>query len=106
MADAIQWSLPLGNGAVCLHYNEVVHSWANGTRNISTYDYEILIVINPMAISSFIITKQAYLALGSSIININSQTPGGSTVNICELNVSRNNQNTTVNASVVAFILK
>lgn len=106
MADAIQWSLPLGNGAVTLHYNEIVDSWSNGYRHANTFDYEIMIVINPLAISSFIITKQAYLNIGSNTINIDSQSPNGTSVPLCTLNVSNSNGYTGVNAGIVAFLLK
>ena len=106
MADAIQWSLPLGNGAVTLYYNEIVKSWSNGYQYPNSVDYEIMIVINPIAISSFIISKEAYVNIGTNTITVNSQTPGGASALLCVLNYNGVSGYTGVNAGVVAFCLK
>ena len=105
MADAIQWSLPLGNGAVNLHYNEVVYSWFSNRVNVSTYDYEIMIAIHPQCISSFIFTRAGYDAY-SSDITIDGMALNGTTPNMLCLNYNNNHYLTQAYTQTVIFLLK
>ena len=105
MADAIQWSLPLGNGAVNLHYNEVVYSWFSNRVNISSYDYEIMIAIHPQCISSFIFTRAGYDAY-SGDITITGATPDGAMTNMLRLNYNSNHYLTQAYIQTVIFLLK
>ena len=106
MADAIQWSLPLGNGAVNLHYNEVVFSWANGQPIVSTYDYEIMIILNPQCVSSFIFTRYAYGQYSNSNVSINLAKGDGTTVHSCTLNWAGNRYSTQAANGAIGFLLK
>ena len=106
MADAIQWSLPLGNGAVNLHYNEVVYSWINGQPNVSIYDYEIMIILNPQCVSSFIFTRYAYGQYSNSNVSINLANGDGTTLYSCTLNWGSNRYSTQVANGAIGFLLK
>lgn len=106
MADAIQWSLPLGNGAVNLHYNEVVYSWINGQPNVSTYDYEIMIILNPQCVSSFIFTRYAYGQYSVSNTAIDLAKADGTTLHSCTLNWGNNRYSTLLYNNAIGFLLK
>ena len=105
MADAIQWSLPLGNGAVTLHYNEVVYSWMNTNVYVYDYDYEIMIVIHPQCISPFIFTRAAYGGYSTISTVIDGINSNGTSVSMLVLN-NGSRYNTYLYSSVVAFLLK
>lgn len=63
MADAIKFQLNLGNGALNLAYNEIVYSAFNTPirqTTIRDLDWNILIVTNPLAFTSFIMSREAW----------------------------------------------
>lgn len=106
MADAIQWSIPLGNGAVNLHYNEVVYSWFNGSVFVNNYNYEIMLILNPRRITSFIFTREAYDSTLSSNIAIYSAILPNGQEHIVSLNNGNNHYYTYLNNNSVGFLLK
>lgn len=106
MADAIQWSIPLGNGAVNLHYNEVVYSWFNGYIYANNYDYEIMLILNPTCVTSFVFTREAYYSMGNSSIVIYSVTPSGAQTKIGVLNYGTSRYYTQAADTSVGFLLK
>ena len=106
MADAIQWSISLGNGAVNLHYNEVVYSWFNGYTFANNYDYEIMLILNPGCITSFVFTREAYDSTPSSNITIYSAVLPEGQNHIATLNYASSRYYTQTVGNSVGFLLK
>ena len=106
MADAIQWSLPLGNGAVNLHYNEVVYSWFNSYIKVNEYNYEIMLILNPICITSFVFTSTVYNQFSSNDTVIYLINHSNNQYQVATLNWARNRYGTQLVNNSIGFLLR